>query len=243
MKTVLITGAAKGIGAACAQLFARSGYAVAVNYNSSETESAGLVEAIKAAGGRAAAYKADITEERQVADMFKKIRGDFLRLDVLINNAGISGYKLFQDILLQEWNGMLSVNLTGAFLCAREAVKIFLEKKRGNIINISSVWGITGAATEVHYSSSKAGLIGMTKALAKELAPSNINVNCIAPGAIETDMIKSLTQAETAGLIEQTPLGRLGTPEDIAKIALFLASSDASFITGQVISPNGGFVI
>lgn len=164
-------------------------------------------------------------------------------IDVLVNNAGVSSQKLFADITDEDWKKTTGVNLDGVFFCCREALKPMISKKNGVIINISSMWGEVGASCEVHYSATKAGVIGLTKALAKEVAPSGIRVNCITPGVIMTDMMADFDEKTVNELREETPLGRLGTPEDIAGAALFLASEDASFITGQVLGVNGGFVI
>jgi 3-oxoacyl-[acyl-carrier protein] reductase len=164
-------------------------------------------------------------------------------LDILINNAGISQSKLFTDIEEHDWDEMININLKGVFNCAQSVLRYMLPRKRGKIINVSSVWGIVGASCEVHYSAAKAGVIGFTKALAKELGPSNIQVNCIAPGIIKTEMLDSYSPQELDDLKNSIPLMRLGRPEEIAACALFLASKDADYITGQVISPNGGFVI
>lgn len=174
--------------------------------------------------------------------MFKNIRSQLGEVDVLINNAGVSNQKLFTDITDDDWRETLGVSLDGAFYCSREALPHMIRQKSGVIINISSMWGEVGASCEVHYSAAKAGIIGLTKALAKEVAPSGIRVNCIAPGVIMTDMMKSFDEETIEELRLETPLERLGTPDDIAEAAMFLASERASFITGQVLSVNGGFV-
>jgi 3-oxoacyl-[acyl-carrier protein] reductase len=241
MKTVLITGAARGIGRECALLFAKSGYAVAINYNSSENQAKELERLI---GPPSVAIKADVSDEAQVRAMFERARAHFGKgFDVIINNAGISLYGLFTDIPLSDFKRLLDVNVCGPVLCCKYGLPYMIERKSGCIINISSVWGICGASCEVHYSVSKAAIIGLTKALAKEVGPSNVTVNCIAPGVIDTDMLSCFSKEEINALKEQTPLGRIGKPEDVAHLALYLASDSARFITGQVISPNGGFVI
>lgn len=241
MKTVLITGAARGIGRECALLFAKNGYGVAINYNTSEKEAKELERTI---GPSSVAIKADISDEGEVKAMFEKARAHFGKgFDVLINNAGISLYGLFTDISIEQFKRLLNVNVCGAALCCKYALPYMIERKAGCVINISSVWGICGGSCEVHYSASKAALIGLTKALAKEVGPCDITVNCIAPGVIETDMISCFNEEEIIALKEQTPLGRIGKPEEVAALALYLASDSAKFITGQVISPNGGFVI
>ncbi len=164
-------------------------------------------------------------------------------VDVLVNNAGISSQKLFTDITDDEWKRTIGVNLDGVFYCCRNALPYMIRQKSGAIINIGSMWGEVGASCEVHYSASKAGVIGLTKALAKEVAPSGVRVNCIAPGVVMTDMMSDFDDTTIEELKDETPLGRLGTPEDIAAAVLFLASDDASFITGQTLGVNGGFII
>lgn len=188
-------------------------------------------------------FKADISNREAVEDMVDYCIKEFGGLDVLVNNAGVSQDKLFTDITDEDWDNMMNINLKGSFYCSQVALKYMISEKKGNIINISSIWGISGASCEVHYSITKAGIIGMTKALAKEVGPSNIRVNSIAPGVINTDMLSGYNEEDVDVLVEETPLMRLGTPEDIANCAIFLASDKSNFITGQVISPNGGFVI
>lgn len=238
MKTVLITGASRGIGAATAKRFAEGGYNVIINYNKSEAEAKSLANRINAC-----ALKADIGNPAEVERMMQRIENDFGGADVIINNAGISKFGLFTDMTEEEWQEIINVNLSGAYRVTRHGVKPMIAKKQGCIINISSMWGQVGSSCESAYSASKAGLIGLTKSLAKELGPSNIRVNCIAPGVIDTDMNSSLTAETLAELREDTPLMRLGKPEDIADLAFFLASDGAAFITGQIIGSNGGFVI
>ena len=233
MKTVLITGGSRGIGAATAALFSKNGYRVIINYNKSEKEALELAEKI---GGLA--IKADISDYVQVQKMFESAGN----VDILINNAGIAQQKLFTDIAFEEWHRMLDVNLSGVFYCCKCALPYMINQKAGCIINISSMWGICGASCEVHYSAAKSGVIGLTKALAKEVGPSGITVNCIAPGMIDTEMNSMLDDETKALVMEETPLGITGTVEDIAQCALYLAQN-GRFITGQVLSPNGGLVI
>lgn len=242
-KTVLITGASKGIGAATAILFAEKGYNVILNYNSSAESALLLEHSLKDNGYSALAYSADVSKSNDVARMVNDVISRFGKIDVLINNAGIAQQKLFTDISDSDWDKMVSVNLTGTFNCCRAVVPYMVREKRGCIINTSSVWGMTGASCEVHYSAVKAGIIGLTKALAKELGPSGIRVNCVAPGVIGTRMNSGLSVEDLANLADETPLGRIGKTQEVAATSLFLASDDAEFITGQVISPNGGFVI
>ena len=240
IKTVLITGASRGIGAKTAQAFAEEGYSVIINYNKSEKQAKALADELsKKYNTNCAPYKCDVSDSRAVAEMFEKVGF----VDVLVNNAGISEQKLFTDITDDDWRKMTAVNLDGVFYCCREALKGMIKRKSGSIINISSMWGEVGASCEVHYSASKSAVIGLTKALAKETALSNIRVNCIAPGVIATDMMKGFDEKTLKALAEETPLQRLGTPEDVANTAVFLAGERAGFITGQVISVNGGFVI
>lgn len=242
-KTVLITGASAGIGASTANMLARSGWRVVINYNHSEKEASDLCKNIRSSGGDALAVKADVSLRCEVEDMFAVINKEFGGVDALVNNAGISKISLFSDVTEEEWQRMIGVNLTGAFNCIQMALPHMINRKSGAIVNISSIWGLVGASCEVAYSATKSGLIGMTKALAKELGPSGIRVNCVAPGVIATRMNADLDDATLSSLKEETPLMRIGTPEDIACTVRYLLSEDASFVTGQVISPNGGFTI
>lgn len=242
--TAIITGASRGIGKATAQLFAAKGYNVLINYHHSEAAAVELATELN--NGRmnsAAIFKADVSKKDEVDSMIEFCVEAFGGIDVLINNAGISMQRLFIEISGVEWDEILNTNLKGVFNCSQSALRYMLPVKQGKIINIASIWGMVGAACEVHYSAAKAGVIGLTKALAKELGPSNIQVNCIAPGVIQTEMLDFLDQDELDALRLQTPLQKLGTPSDIAACALFLASDSAGFFTGQVISPNGGLVI
>ena len=243
-KTVIITGAAKGIGRAIAKDFAYSGYNVCINYNSSEKEAKELCEELAKNGCSVIIYKADITDRNQVDKMVEYVIGTFGNIDVLVNNAGISESKLFIDINEEDLQRMLNVNIMGTFNTTQSVLKkSMIPRKDGTIINISSIWGMVGASLEVAYSTSKAAIIGMSKALAKELAPSNITVNVVAPGAISTDMLATLSDEDMKVLTEEIPLGKIGAVEDVAATVKFLASYEARYITGQVISPNGGLVI
>ncbi len=243
MKNVLITGASRGIGAECARLFAEKGYNVLINYNRSEEAAEGLCRELTDRGLSAVCIKADVSDPAQVRDMFARINEHCPGIDILINNAGIAQTKLFTDITDQDWDRMIAVNLSSVFYCCREALRHMINAKWGRIINISSMWGQVGGSCEVHYSAAKAGIIGLTKALAMEEGLSGITVNCIAPGVIKTDMLSCYSEDDLNALREETPVGKLGTPEDIAKAALFFADEGASFITGQVIGVNGGFVV
>ena len=242
-KTVLITGASRGIGRATAKLFAKSGYNVLINYNKSEKEAYELYNSLKDKGYSVSIFKADISNKFEVNLMINHCIGVFGKIDVLVNNAGITQSKLFTDITYEDWKEMMYINLNGIFYTTQKALQYMIPEMSGKIINISSIWGMVGGSFEVHYSTSKAAIIGMSKALAKELGPSNIQVNVIAPGVIQTDMLNDIDEDIIDTLREETPLMRLGTPEDIANCVLFLASEKSNFITGQVISPNGGFVI
>lgn len=242
-KTVLVTGASGGIGGATALLFAQRGYRVALHYNKGAARCRRILERITDLGGQALAVRADISCEAQVKEMFAQVRASFGELDVLVNNAGTAQRKLIWDITEADWDAMFAVNMKGMFFCSREAAADMVSRKSGKIINVSSVWGICGASMEVHYSAAKAAVIGFTRALAKELGPSGVQVNCVAPGVIETPMNAHLDEAAKQALKEETPLGKIGAPEDIAQSIYFLSSNEAGFITGQVLSPNGGFVI
>lgn len=237
MKTVLVTGGSKGIGRAVCELFYKKGYRVAFCYSRDDSAAKALVSSHPGM----LCYKADVSVKNEMDAMAADIAGKTGGVDILINNAGVGCIKLFTDMSEIEWQRILSVNLTGAFNCCQAVLPEMLRRHEGQIINISSMWGVVGASCEVAYSATKAGLIGMTKALAKEVGPSGICVNCIAPGVIDTDMNSSLSQSDLAALADETPLGRIGTPDEIAHCALFLAES--SFITGQVIGVNGGLVI
>lgn len=243
MKTILITGASSGIGSATAILFAQKGYRVIINYFRSKEAAEILCASLNESGYQCMALQADVSDRAQVDAMFSEAQRQFGGVDILVNNAGIASQKLFSDISAADWDRMLSVNLTGVFNCCQAALPYMIRKKAGNIVNVSSVWGQTGASCEVHYSAAKAGVIGLTKALAKEVGPSDIRVNCVAPGVVSTRMNSSLSIQDLSQLTNETPLGRIADAGEIAKTIYFLTSSYASFITGQVISPNGGFYI
>ncbi len=242
-KTAIITGASRGIGQATASLFAANNYNVLINYNHSVDAAFQLYHNLRKKEYSVALFKADVTNRQEVDKMTDYCLNTFGAVDLLINNAGIAQSRLFIDLSIEDWKKMIDTNLTGVFHCTQSILRHMIPRKKGKIINISSIWGQVGASCEVHYSAAKAGVIGLTKALAKELGPSKIQVNSIAPGIIETDMLKPYNQEERASLTDQTPLERLGTPSDVAACALFLASEQADFITGQVIGINGGFVI
>lgn len=242
-KTVLITGASRGIGKETAIVLAENGYNVVINYHNSKDSALSLVDKITSLGGNCIAIKADISDPSQVENMFFEAKRKYGKIDILINNAGIAKQNLFTDVSYSEWRNMFNVNMDGVFHCCQNALPDMIRSHEGKIINISSIWGIVGASCEVAYSSTKAAIIGFTKALAKEVGPSGIQVNCVAPGVIDTDMNSNLDEFSLSQLKDETPLCRLGKAEDIANTILFLVSSKSDFITGQIISPNGGFVI
>ncbi|MGI6119373.1 MAG: elongation factor P 5-aminopentanone reductase [Desulfosporosinus sp.] len=242
-RTVLITGGAKGIGKATAEVFAENNFNVVINYLSSKKAANSLANKLQKRGLAVLPLCADVTQKVQVDKMIKEACQAFGAIDVLVNNAGISHYKLFPEITEEEWDRMINVHLKGMYNCCKSVVPEMIRNKRGKIINITSIWGMVGASCEVSYSTAKAGMIGFTKALAKELGPSNIQVNCVAPGVIETDMLNSLTEADKNLLRKEIPLMRFGKVEEIAHLVLYLAKQEADYITGQVISPNGGLVI
>lgn len=242
-KTILVTGGSRGIGAAVCERFAQEGWKVAVNYNRSKEQAEALAKQLVACGCDACAVRADVSDRAQVEQMVKDVMGRFGKINVLVNNAGIAQQKLFSDITDSDWNNMFDVNVKGMYYCCQAVLPGMIHSKSGAIINVSSMWGITGASCEVHYSAAKAAVIGFTKALAKEVGLSGIRVNCVAPGVVATDMNQNLTQQTLDELKEETPLGLIGTPEDIANSIWFLAGEESRFITGQVISPNGGLVI
>ncbi len=242
-KTAVVTGASRGIGAAAARALARRGLRVAVCCHTRGEQAEAVAREIRADGGTAAAFCADVADESAVQRMFGAVAHTLGPADILVNNAGIAQQKLFTDISSAEWNRMFAVCVTGAFHCCQAALPHMIREKWGRIVNVSSMWGQVGASCEVHYSAAKAALIGLTKALAKEEGPSGVTVNCVAPGVIETDMMASFSAQDKAALAAQTPLGRIGTPEEVAAVIAFLVSDEGSYLTGQVVAPNGGFVI
>ena len=242
-KVALVTGASRGIGRGIALQLGREGWDVCVNYIQQKESAEQVVAALQAMGRRAIAVQADVADAAAVTSMVKTAETALGPISLLVNNAGIAGQTLFQDTTDEMWDRYLAVNLTGARNTIRAVLSHMLHEKDGCIINISSMWGLRGASCEVAYSCTKAALIALTRSLALELAPSHIRVNCVAPGVINTDMVQVLGGDVLRDLAEQTPLGRLGTAEDIAEAVSFLAGDKASFITGQVLTCDGGFIV
>ncbi len=242
-QVALVTGASRGIGRAVALELGRAGCAVCVNYLNSEEAARQTAAALRAGGSDAIAVRADVADGEAVAEMVRRTEKELGPVTLLVNNAGIAGQAQFQDITDEMWNRYLAVNLGGARNAIRAVLPHMLSEKSGAIVNISSIWGLRGASCEVAYACTKAAIIALTRSLAMELAPSGIRVNCVAPGVINTDMVQVLGRETLRDLAEQTPLGRLGTPEDIAHAVAFLASDKASFITGQVLGADGGFIV
>lgn len=242
-KTVLITGSSRGIGRAIAIKLSDYDYKIVVNYKEREDKANEVVDLIRAKSRDCIAIKADISDTNQVKEMFKEIENKFGYVNYLVNNAGISQLGLFQDIDYKEWRNIFAVNVDGMFNCTKNALPHMISEKCGKIINIASIWGLVGGSFETAYSATKGAVIAFTKSLAKELGPSNINVNCIAPGAIMTDMLSIASDEALQRVREETPLERIGKVEDIAETAAFLLSESANFYTGQILSPNGGLVI
>lgn len=245
MKTVLVTGGSKGIGKAIVYAFAKTGYNVILNYNTSYQSAKEIVEDLKDCSGIVEMFKADVSNRDEVNSMVEYAVREFGKIDVVVNNAGICNVEVFSEISEATWDKIMNVNLKGVFNVTQAALRYsMLKEKDGSIINISSIDGVCGSSCEVAYSASKAGIVGLTKALAKELALSNITVNAIAPGAISTDMlVKNYSKEDLVVTKSEIPMGRFGKPEEVAELVLFLASDGARYITGQVISPNGGLMI
>ena len=237
-KVVLITGGSRGIGAATARRFAAGGCKVVINYHRSQAQAEALAAEI---GGWA--VQADVADPVQVGRMVDNVLDKFCQLDILICNAGIAQQKLFGDLTDDDWRRMFAVNVDGVFHAVRAALPHFIHRKAGRIVTVSSMWGQVGGSCEAAYSAAKAGLIGLTKALAKEEGPSGVTVNCVAPGVIDTDMMAGFSEADRSALADETPVGALGTPRQVAEALLFLAGERAGYITGQVLGVNGGLVI
>lgn len=244
MSNVLITGASRGIGAAAARLFTREGWDVAINYNTSREAAEKLAAELSRPGGKAVPIRADVSDPAQAQRLIREAEEALGGLDAVVCSAGIAlPQQLLTDTGLEQWRDLMAADLDGMFYVLKAAVPGMVRRRRGAVVTLSSMWGLTGGSCEVPYSAAKAGVVGLTKALAKELGPSNIRVNCVAPGVVDTDMNAHLSPRDLAALREETPLGRIGTPEEIARAIFFLASDWASFITGQVLAVDGGMVI
>ncbi len=240
-QTVLVTGASRGIGAAIAECFAMDGHRVAIGYHQNGDAAERLRARLQAAGCAVMCVGADIADEKQAADMADAVHARFGTIGVLVNNAGVAlPQQLLTDCLQAEWTRLFDINVRGMFLVTKAVLPDMIGKKAGSIVNISSMWGSIGGSCEVPYSASKAAVVGFTKSLAKEVAPSNVRVNCVSPGFVPTDMNAALSERDMAAIVEETPLLRAGAPVDIARAVRFLASEDASFITGQVLHVDGG---
>ena len=242
-KIALITGGSRGIGAACVRAFAEDGYSVVFLYNRSAEQAAALVAALRAEGNDADAYQCDVSDPAQVQSVIASILRTYRRIDALVNCAGIARIGLFTDMTEAEWDHLFAVNVRSAFSVTKAVLSGMISQQKGSIVNVSSMWGEVGASCEVAYSATKAALIGLTKALAKEVGPSGVRVNCVTPGVIDTDMNAQLTDDDRAALCDETPLGRIGDAAEVTQTILFLCSEGASFITGQVLGVSGGLVI
>jgi 3-oxoacyl-[acyl-carrier protein] reductase len=241
-RVALVTGASRGIGRAIALKLARHGAAVIVNYRGSHQSAQEVVREIEAFGGEAVALGADVSNGEEVKKMIAEIKERFGRLDILVNNAGINEDSLLLRMKSENWEKVINTNLTGTFNCTREALKLILKSDSGSIINISSVVGQIGNAGQCNYAAAKAGIIGFTRSLAREMAGRNVRVNAVAPGFIDTDMTAKLSQEVREKLLAQIPMGKLGSPEDVANAVLFLAQPSSGYITGQTINVDGGMV-
>lgn len=241
MKTVIVTGGSRGIGAAIVEELASNNYNIVLNYNNSEQSAKQIQNELKENGINIEIFKADVSKRDEVKELIDFTIKKYNNIDVLINNAGIDQIKLFMDTTDEDWKNIIQTNLTSVFYCSQEVLKNMIHNKNGCIINISSIWGITGASCEVAYSASKAAIDGMTKALAKEMGPSNIRINSIAPGFVETDMNKNIPEEEIEEIKNEIPLGRISKPEEITKSIKWLIEDE--YVTGQIISVNGGWNI
>ena len=242
-QTVLITGGSRGIGAAMARAFAAAGYAVAVNYHRSEAEARALVEELSSSGYSVRAFQADVSDPAACESLIAQVKERFGRLDILVNNAGVTRDGLLMTAKPEDFDKVLDTNLKGAYFCMKAAAKVMMRQRYGRIVNLSSVVGLRGNAGQTNYSASKAGLIGLTKSLAKELASRNVTVNAVAPGFIDTDMTAALPEKARESMLASIPMGRLGQGEDVAKAVAFFAGDGAGYVTGQVLCVDGGMAV
>lgn len=242
-KIAIVTGGSRGIGGACVQRLARRGYAVCINYHSHKESAEALQTQLEAEGCRVMTYQADVSDKAAVNAMAEAVRAAYGPISLLVSNAGTAGQSLFQDVTEAQWDHFFAVNVKGAYNAVQAVLPDMLHAHAGAIVTISSMWGLRGASCEVAYSATKAAVIGLSRSLAMELAPTGIRVNCVCPGVINTEMVQVLGQETLDELAEMTPLGRLGTPEDIAAAVCWFASEDAGFVTGQVLTADGGFTL
>ena len=242
-RTAFITGASRGIGRAIARRLAAEGWSVGIDYLQARDQALALEEELRGQGYQALAVQADVADREAADAAVREVEEELGPVTALVNNAGIAQNDLFQDTPEALWRRMFAVHADGAFHTIQAVLPHMLHEKAGGIVNISSIWGLRGASCEVAYAASKAAVIGLTRSLAMELAPSHIRVNCVAPGVIETDMVRGLGEETLASLVDQTPAGRLGTPEDVARAVSFFLRDDADFITGQVLTVDGGFIL
>lgn len=242
-RTVLITGGSRGIGAACVSAFARAGWSVVFLYRRAEEAAEALCARLRGEGLDVSCRRCDVSRRAEVFRTVNDLLRTYHRFDALVNNAGVAHIGLFTDMTEEQWDALFAVNVKGAFNVTQAVLPAMISQGSGAIVTVSSMWGEVGASCEVAYSAAKAALIGMTKALAKEVGPSGVRVNCVSPGVIDTDMNAELTEADLAALAEETPLGRIGRAEEVANATLYLCGEGASFITGQTLGVSGGLVV